>query len=71
MVIRILCRTRLGNKLVAASRASAILFQPGSDAGGMERMFAGQSDDQLFVRVVSLQGELILADCAILFKKGC
>lgn len=36
----------------------------------MERVFTGQGDNHLFVWVIRLQGELILADCAILLKKG-
>jgi hypothetical protein len=36
----------------------------------MERVFTRQGDNHLFVWVFCLQGELILADCAILLKKG-
>jgi hypothetical protein len=36
----------------------------------MKRVFTGQCDDHLFVRVFRLQGELILANCTVLLKKG-
>lgn len=36
----------------------------------MKRVFTWQCDDHLFVWVFRLQGELILANCTILLKKG-